>query len=1050
MNLYPKNQESLSDSLFEKPTSEYRGTPFWAWNCQMTEEKISLIVQALEDMGMGGGHIHCRTGMNNPYMSQEFLDLVKDANKKFKEKEMITWLYDEDRWPSGAGGGLVTKDERYRIRFLVFSPEKLEGQKKENKLSSSGQAVRSENRRLIAHYQVRLEDGWLAEYDRIPEDEAPAEGWDEWFAYLEISGNNPWFNNQSYVNTLDRKAIERFIEVTHEAYYRELGDEFGRSVPAIFTDEPQFCHKTRLNYAADRMEVIIPFTDDLEVTYMEAYGHSLLDSLPELFWEKGPDEISQIRYQYHDHICERFADAFADTIGDWCKEHNIMLTGHMMEEPTLKSQTAALGEAMRSYRSFQLPGIDMLCDRRELSTAKQAQSASHQFGYPGVLSELYGVTNWDFDFRGHKLQGDWQAALGVTVRVHHLTWTSMAGEAKRDYPACIGYQSPWYKEYKYVEDYFSRVNTLMTRGKADVKIGVIHPVESYWLYWGSEEKTGGIREEMDDNFEKLINWLLYGFLDFDFISESLLPQQNTSEMADGDGFPAGEMKYKAVLVPNCVTLRKTTYDRLKAWKEKGGTVIFAGETPKYLDACPSEEVEEFVKECRCIPFTRNSLLTALEPERTVEVRNKEGLMAENLIYQMREDEDNKIFFLAHVNKMANPDLPAKETLTITIDGTYRVMHYEPLDGSREELAAEYKDGKTVLKREMYDHDSLLLYLLPVDVDVPDNAEGEKNGVISEKEKSEKEKLSECRSIPVPAEVSVKLSEPNVLVLDQAEYAFDGGEWMKREEVLRIDNEFRSRLSFPLRMEAFAQPWLDQEEEKAEHTLSLKFEIFSEVEAADTVLALENKTAEVNLNGEEVPFEETGWYVDKEIICRSLGNIRKGMNELIVRIPYRRKENIEAMFLLGDFGVRVKGSTCVLTAPVKTLAFGDITVQGLPFYGGNIEYQIPVEVPADGLLKVQASRFRAPLLKAALDEGKEEVIAFSPYSAVLNAEAGSHILKLTSFGNRINTFGTLHNCNDTEPWPGPNAWRTTKEQWAYEYQIKPTGILKAPEILNILS
>ena len=93
----------------------------------------------------------------------------------------------------------------------------------------------------------------------------------------------------------------------------------------------------------------------------------------------------------------------------------------MMEEPTLHSQTAALGEAMRSYRSFGLPGIDMLCDYREYTTAKQAQSASHQFGCPGVLSELYGVTNWDFDFRGHKLGGDWQAALGVTTRVPHLT-----------------------------------------------------------------------------------------------------------------------------------------------------------------------------------------------------------------------------------------------------------------------------------------------------------------------------------------------------------------------------------------------------------------------------------------------------------------------------------------------------------------------------------------------------------------------------------------------------------------------------------------------------
>lgn len=481
--LYPKNQEPLTEELFQNPTSEYRGTPFWAWNCQMTEEKITTIVDALKDMGMGGGHIHCRTGMNNPYMSQEFLDLVKDAHKKFKDRQMITWLYDEDRWPSGAGGGLVTKDPEYRIRFLVFSPKPLEDVPESN-LSSSGQAVRSENRRLLARYQVVLEEGWLKDYKRLEEGEAVSPEACEWFAYLEISGNNPWFNNQSYVNTLNKKAIQRFIEVTHEAYYKELGEEFGKSIPAIFTDEPQFCHKTRLNYAADQMEVIIPYTDDLEETFTETYGHSLLDSLPELFWERQEEMVSQIRYQYHDHICERFASAFADTIGTWCKEHNLMLTGHMMEEPTLKSQTAALGEAMRSYRSFQLPGIDMLCDSRELSTAKQAQSASHQFGCPGVLSELYGVTNWDFDFRGHKLQGDWQAALGVTVRVHHLTWTSMVGEAKRDYPACIGYQSPWYKEYKYVEDYFARLNTLLTRGKAEVKVGVIHPIESYWLYWG--------------------------------------------------------------------------------------------------------------------------------------------------------------------------------------------------------------------------------------------------------------------------------------------------------------------------------------------------------------------------------------------------------------------------------------------------------------------------------------------------------------------------------------------------------------------------------------
>ena len=194
-----------------------------------------------------------------------------------------------------------------------------------------------------------------------------------------------------------------------------------------------------------------------------------------------------------------------------------------MEEPMLKSQTAALGEAMRSYRSFGLPGIDMLCDQIEYTTAKQAQSAARQYGREGVLSELYGVTNWDFDFRGHKFQGDWQAALGVTVRVHHLSWVSMAGEAKRDYPASINYQSPWYKDYSYVEDHFARVNTALTRGQPVVKVGVIHPIESYWLHWGPKQNTSTVRSQLEDMFQNITKWLLLGQIDFDFICESLLP-----------------------------------------------------------------------------------------------------------------------------------------------------------------------------------------------------------------------------------------------------------------------------------------------------------------------------------------------------------------------------------------------------------------------------------------------------------------------------------------------------------------------------------------------
>ena len=106
--------------------------------------------------------------------------------------------------------------------------------------------------------------------------------------------------------------------------------------------------------------------------------------------------VSDFRYKVHDHIAERFAHAFSDTIGEWCEKNNIALCGHAMNEPSLSSQNLYVTDCMRLYRGFQLPGIDMLADLREFTTAKQAASATHQYGREGVLSELYGVTNYTF------------------------------------------------------------------------------------------------------------------------------------------------------------------------------------------------------------------------------------------------------------------------------------------------------------------------------------------------------------------------------------------------------------------------------------------------------------------------------------------------------------------------------------------------------------------------------------------------------------------------------------------------------------------------------
>lgn len=1034
--LYLKNLDSeLSKQLFKNPTAEYRGTPFWAWNCKLNKEQLIKQIDQLKEMGMGGAHIHCRTGMATEYLGKEFMELVKACSDKFKEEEMLCWLYDEDRWPSGAAGGIVTKEEKYRARYLVFEPKVL--RKESSQYSGNGnkewKALQKDNRLLLGTYEVVLKNGCLEYYKKLEEDEKSSRGGKVWEAYLEIAGDNPWFNNQAYVNTLDRNAIQKFVEVTHELYYRELGQEFGKSIPGIFTDEPQFRHKENFGFAEEDTKVALPYTDDFDETYFKSYGESLLVKLPELFWELPMGEVSVTRYRYHDHISERFSEAFSDTIGEWCDKHGIMLTGHMMEEPTLASQTRALGEAMRSYRSFQLPGIDMLCDYREFTTAKQAQSASAQYGREGVLSELYGVTNWDFDFRGHKLAGDWQAALGVTVRVHHLTWVSMEGEAKRDYPASIGYQSPWYREYGMIEDHFSRLNTALTRGKAKVKVGVIHPVESYWLHFGPMEQTSTIRAELEDNFRNITEWLLYGLVDFHYISEALLPE--LSEMNENKKLKVGEMEYDVILVPGNETLRSSTVDRLEAMKRAGGDVIFLGEPPKLMDAMKSERVIRLSEACTKIPFVKTKLLQLLEDYRDIDIRTTDGSRSDNLFYQIRQDGDKNWLFICHVNKMKNPDIASIEKVNISIKGTWSPILYDTMTGNIEQISAQLKENKTIIQYEFSQHDSLLLCLEP---GIPQQY------CVSKKA----DPLYKELTLEDPCEVT--LSEPNALLLDMAEYCFDDGEWMDREELLRIDTRLRESLRMPVRLDAMAQPWVNTKEEPFEHKLLLKFIIDSEIEIGSPELALENiENTTITVNGKIVQAEVIGWYVDECIKRVKLPALPSGKSELILEIKFNSKTNVEWCYLLGDFGVEVKGSHAKIIKPFRKMAFGDWVNQGLPFYAGNVTYHCEFSCNS-GSLKIEIPQFRNPLLSLALDDKKIGAIAFAPYSINTWVEqSGIHRLDITSYGNRINAFGTIHNCDNKTEWFGPNAWRTEGSSWAYEYQLKSMGILTKP-ILKLVN
>lgn len=973
-------------------------------------------IDVFREMHFGGFHMHVRTGLATPYLGDEFMNLVRDCALHAKENDMLAWLYDEDRYASGPAGGIVTKDRSLRGRRVFFRRDRLAYDADTDPL-------------LLARYDIKLDDnGDLVSYRMLDDgDKAEAEG-TLWYAYRTLEPSEPWHNGQTYIDPMNPRAVDRFLEVTHERYYEKVGDLFGGTVPAIFTDEPHYNTDKPLAFAKESREARIPWTDDLEASFREKYGTSLLSHLPELFFEKADGTPSVIRYRFHDHVCDRFSSTFAGRYGTWCEKHGILMTGHLFGEDTLLSQTSAIGEAMRSYPAFGIPGIDMLVSNRELTTAKQTQSVVRQYGKAGMTSELYGVTNWDFDFRGFKLYGDWQAALGVTVRVPHLSWVSMKGEAKRDYPASISYQAPYYPEFGYVEDHFARVNTALTRGKAMVRIGVVHPIESYWLHYGPNDRTGFLRAQLDENFQNVTEWLLYGGLDFDFISEALLPsvcEKGSSPLH------VGEMKYDVIVVPACETLRKGTYERLEAFAKDGGKLIIMGDAPRYENALPSERGNELSRLAENIGFEREALISALEPFRTIEFRKKDGSYTDNILHCLRRDTDGVWLFLSHCRDPYNRDIPRKETINLRISGTYFPQIWDTQTGDVYGARARRADGFTYMTVDLFDYDSALVFFAENDMGLP--------------EKSEKTHGDEI-PVPVPKKVAFARSEPNVYLLDKACMALDDGEFSAETEILRGDNELRDALGIPRRSWNVLEPYA-VENKAVTHKATMKFTVFCDFPADGAFLALEDAdVAEITCNGESVPNADCGYYIDRSIRKVALPPLREGENTITVTLPFGESTDLEYCYLLGDFGVKIAGEERKIVKSEEKIGFDDVAGQGLAHYGGVLTYKIPVTLPENGTLKIHAPHFSAHVITATLDGEKKAVIAYSPYTAEIeNAEKGDHMLEINAYISRYNCLSPLHLADAKADWIGSGAWRSEGDSWTECYRLRPSGLLSAPKI-----
>ena len=1004
--------------------------PFWAWNSELDEDELARQIATFKEMGFGGFFMHSRVGLKTPYLGDKWFSCIRRCIESAKQYDMFAGLYDEDRWPSGTAGGMVTKKDEFKAKFLKCEivtlplPENLPG------CTLGFFAVRGdEEKRFCRSYRELPENFTAAD---LHSGEFPVRIW------FENEKNSSWFNGQTYVDTMNPLAVKEFINRTHEKYFSESGDEFGRTVSMIFTDEPCFLHFARM---------ALPWTLSLPEKFEKEWKRDLLTVLPELFFDL-PEKVSLTKWQFFNTVTGLFVNSFCRQIGNWCTEHNLKLTGHVLGEDSLTSQTAGVGAAMRFYEFMHIPGIDQLTEIWNVFiSVKQCVSAARQFGKNERLSELYGCTGWEFPLSGHLALGDWQYALGINLRIPHLAHYSMAGEAKRDYPASISYQSPYHTSYRVVEDHFARLGATLKNSTEIRELLVIHPIESYWsTYLPFPEIIPAKRPENDREFEKLTMELLSLNLDFDYGDEEILSRIAKNENAV---FKVGQADYKAVLLQPMLTIRATTLTLLKEFADNGGMVAYLGEIPAFVNGERSDAAKDvYMRNFTGISF--DELSAALSPHcRRVSICGNDGNELHPMLSYLGKRDDFYLLFVNNFGKEFASDMMNEKRIFERNEGfdeaNFRIKAefagdvYElDCDNGSIHKVKYFHDGKNYCFTSSFAPQKSRLFMLGGDVPEKYLIPG-----------MEPLKGLKLHTVLEPEKWNFSCDEKNVLILDHADVKCDGELLWENYFILHADTGLRTILGGESRAEAMLQPYLvPQKKDEKKLRLQLDYTFDAGFIPDELFLAIEEPEKwHIILNGNAVSNTDRGrWWIDRaiKVLPLPVSALKTGKNHLSLLGDYAlSSQGLEYIYILGNFSVKND-----LIIPMQTnTSFGNWCEMGMPYYSGSVTCSTVLPPMPSGCRSfLEIDQWEGTLLKIQINDRQEKLITAHHVLEELTgdiAEEKENLLKVTVVSHRRNAMGPFYLPENWTLWNGSRAFNTYTNNAVK--QLVPCGLLAAPVI-----
>lgn len=933
---------------FKNPPKEYRPISFWSLNGKLESEELIKQIDSLNDTGWGGYFLHARHGLETPYMSDEWIDRLRECIAHGEEVGMDAWLYDEDCWPSGTAGNTVAKlNPEFRETHLFFALDRIPHHK-EDILDCHVYRSPLKKDRNAGYYGTETFSA-PTEFCEITEEEAEVcpQGYRNVYIYVwRAPLSNQRFGGGSYVDLMNPDATKAFIELTHNKYAEHYGEWFGKTVPGIFTDD--ITTKWDL-YGAKRQA--IPWTPKLPEIFLERFGYDILEKLPDLFFDTPTSRAT--RADYIKAMTVLSAENFVGVISEWCKKHNIMLTGHLMGNDGLYA------DIMYQFYLMQAPGTDHLgYNTSDFRRIRRSMSVAEQFDKKYTYCETFAGVGFDISLEKLKMQSDFLALAGARVLVPHISQYELSGNRKFDHPPTFSYHNPYWSKMKLLCDYQGRLGYSLSRGEQAADVLLIDSVETRYLT--SSPAGGDSSKEYDAGLHRVEELMRACHCEFAYGSEELM--QRFGSVSEGS-LKLGQRSYKAVVVPPVITLRKSTLELLERFLNDGGEVIVINKLPKLCDGRKNDNINGMLSGARVVSF--DGLTSRLE-KYSLALTDCDNGSAQRVEATLRRDGEERICFIRNTSETA----PAHVTLKLPIKAD--VYNYDLMSGEVVPIEHSVSADGTAVTVSLANGGSLLL------------------GWVERKESwgySEK-KLCETERILIPTPYSLKTDSQNLLIIDKFAQINENGARGEEKYAVAIKS------SAGLKLEAIF---------RAENTEGGNFSLL--VENADELL--------ITVNGTELRTDGTHFIYDAlKALPIPKESIKEGENSIIISAPNGFSDGIQPIYISGDFAVKMEDErSFMISGRLPSSAKKNLSAEGLPFYAGNatLEAKLMITPEKGKSYRLSLDRPSAILFSVRINGKDCGDIICAPYELDITnmLKDGENSISITLYGSLRNMLGPHH-------------------------------------------